>query len=149
VQFLLSANPGAPALTLGKVASGGELARAMLALRLVLTGVGDDAGRTLVFDEVDAGIGGAAASAVAAALAEVAARHQVLVVTHLAQVAAVATAQLVVRKEVHGDGVGAVTTTTVSAVEGDARVAELARMLSGEAGGAAAQRHAAELLAGH
>ena len=87
VQFLLSANPGSPLLPLTKVASGGELARAMLALRLVLTGVDDDAGRTLVFDEVDAGIGGAAASAVAAALAEVAASHPKQPLGALARVA--------------------------------------------------------------
>ena len=142
VQFLLAANPGSPMLPLTKVASGGELARAMLALRLVLLGVDGDVERTLVFDEVDAGIGGTAAGAVARALAEVAQRHQVLVVTHLAQVAALATAQIVVRKHV----VGGETTTTVGRVEGDDRVAELARMLSGAEGGAAAHQHAAELL---
>ncbi|MGI9030796.1 MAG: DNA repair protein RecN, partial [Ilumatobacteraceae bacterium] len=138
VQFLLSANPGSPLLPLNRVASGGELARAMLALRLVLTGIEDDTGRTLVFDEVDAGIGGAAAGAVARALAEVAQRHQVLVVTHLAQVAALAATQVVVRKHV---AAGA-TSTTAAVVDGDARVAELARMLSGAEGGAAARRHA-------
>ena len=142
VQFLLAANPGSPMLPLTKVASGGELARAMLALRLVLLGVDGDVERTLVFDEVDAGIGGTAAGAVARALAEVADRHQVLVVTHLAQVAALATAQIVVRKHV----VGEETTTTVGRVDGDDRVAELARMLSGAEGGAAAHQHAAELL---
>ena len=88
VTFLLGANPGEAVLPLAKVASGGELARAMLALRLVLT----DAPPTMVFDEVDAGIGGEAAQAVGRALAEVAQRHQVLVVTHLAQVAACAAA---------------------------------------------------------
>ncbi len=91
VQFLLSANPGMPLLPLSKVASGGELARTMLALRLVMIGhEGDaaDARSTLIFDEVDAGIGGAAATAVGEALAAVAESHQVLVVTHLAQVAA-------------------------------------------------------------
>jgi DNA repair protein RecN (Recombination protein N) len=144
VQFLISANPGSPLLPLTKVASGGELARAMLALRLVLTGVDDDAGRTLVFDEVDAGIGGAAAGAVARALAEVAQRHQVLVVTHLAQVAALATTQVVVAKHVADDE----TTASAHVVDGEERVAELARMLSGKAGGEAARRHAAELLGG-
>ena len=77
VQFLLAANPGSPALPVAKAASGGELARTMLALRLVLTAPGDDA-RTLVFDEVDAGIGGTAATAVGHALAEVGRTHQVL-----------------------------------------------------------------------
>ena len=95
VTFLLGANAGEPALPLAKVASGGELARTMLALRLVLTEAPD----TLVFDEVDAGIGGEAALAVGRSLAELGDRHQVLVVTHLAQVAAFADAQVVVRKE--------------------------------------------------
>ena len=99
VTFLLGANPGEAVLPLAKVASGGELARAMLALRLVLT----EAPPTMVFDEVDAGVGGEAAQAVGRALAEVAERHQVLVVTHLAQVAACAGRQLGVRKEVTGD----------------------------------------------
>jgi DNA repair protein RecN (Recombination protein N) len=141
VQFLFSANPGAPLLPLSKVASGGELARTMLALRLVLT---DDAGRagSLVFDEVDAGIGGSAATAVGQALAEVAARHQVLVVTHLAQVAAEANTHVAVSKHV----AGTVTSATADVVDGDERVSEVARMLSGTTGGEAARRHAVELL---
>jgi DNA repair protein RecN (Recombination protein N) len=143
VQFQLAANPGTPPLPLTRVASGGELARSMLALRLVLTAA-DDGPRTLVFDEVDAGIGGTAATAVGRALAEVGRRHQVLVVTHLAQVAALATTQVAVVKSVTGD----VTTARASVVDGDERVAELARMLSGEEGGDAARRHAVELLTG-
>ena len=98
VEFLLAANPGEAALPLAKVASGGELARAMLALRLVLTAMPP----TLVFDEVDAGIGGEAALAVGAALAELGADHQVLVVTHLAQIAAYADHHLVVEKRAEG-----------------------------------------------
>ena len=94
VTFLLGANPGEPALPLAKVASGGELARTMLALRLVLTEAPD----TLVFDEVDAGVGGEAALAVGRALATLGRRHQVLVVTHLPQVAAAADAQIAVTK---------------------------------------------------
>jgi DNA repair protein RecN (Recombination protein N) len=143
VQFLLAANPGSPALPVAKAASGGELARTMLALRLVLTAPGEEA-RTLVFDEVDAGIGGTAATAVGHALAEVGRTHQVFVVTHLAQVAAQATTQVAVTK--HTDGSS--TTATAAVVTGEARVAELARMLSGEEGGDAARRHAVELLAG-
>jgi DNA repair protein RecN (Recombination protein N) len=143
VQFLLSANPGAPLLPLSKVASGGELARAMLALRLVLTDEpASGAATTLVFDEVDAGIGGGAATAVGAALAEVAQRHQVLVVTHLAQVAAQATTQVAVTKHV----LGAATTATAEIVDGEDRVAEVARMLSGSTAGDAARRHALALL---
>jgi DNA repair protein RecN (Recombination protein N) len=143
VQFLLAANPGSPPLPLVKVASGGELARTMLALRLVSTAL-DDHARVLVFDEVDAGIGGNAAAAVGRALGEVAGHHQVLVVTHLAQVAAQATAQVAVTKTVDG----AVTTATATTVTGDRRVDEIARMLSGAEGGAAARRHARQLLTG-
>ena len=139
VAFLLGANPGEAVLPLAKVASGGELARAMLALRLVLT----DAPPTIVFDEVDAGIGGEAALAVGRALAEVATRHQVLVVTHLAQVAASAGHQVAVHKEVTGDRTLAVT----HALDAEARVVELARMLSGQPDSPTARRHAEELLA--
>ena len=138
VTILLGANPGEAVLPLAKVASGGELARAMLALRLVLT----DAPPTMVFDEVDAGVGGEAAQAVGRALAEVAERHQVLVVTHLAQVAACAGCQLGVHKDV-ADGR---TVAQAAVLSGDDRVVELARMLSGRPGSATARRHAEELL---
>jgi DNA repair protein RecN (Recombination protein N) len=142
VRFLLSANPGSPMLPLNRVASGGELARAMLALRLVLTRSGERPGAsTLVFDEVDAGIGGTAAAAVGAALADLGARHQVLIVTHLPQVAARATRQLVVAKTVH-DGS---TFTTVDEVDGEARIGEVARMLAGSDSDAA-REHARDLL---
>ena len=139
VAFLLAANPGSPLLPLARVASGGELARTMLAVRLVLTEAPD----TLVFDEVDAGIGGAAAVAVGQSLAALGQRHQVLVVTHLAQVAALADTQVVVSKRVT-DGV---TVADAVVVDGEARVAEVARMLSGDLAGAAARSHAADLLA--
>lgn len=144
VRFLLAANPGETMLPLSKVASGGELARTMLALRLALTSRarGTD-GRTLVFDEVDAGIGGEAALAVGRALADLSIGSQVLVVTHLPQVAAFADAQVAVHKAEH-DG------RTVSAArildDGD-RVVELSRMLSGQPGSAKARGHAEELLA--
>src|SRR5437763_9790747 len=95
VEFLLGPNPGEPLLPLAKTASGGELARAMLAVRLVLT----QGPPTLVFDEVDAGVGGEAALAVGRSLAAVAEHHQVLVVTHLPQVAAFAHEQIAVVKE--------------------------------------------------
>ncbi|MFZ4720444.1 MAG: DNA repair protein RecN [Ilumatobacteraceae bacterium] len=140
VSFLIAANPGSPLLPLARVASGGELARAMLALRLVLSEAPD----TLVFDEVDAGIGGAAAVAVGRSLAALGERHQVLVVTHLAQVAALADTHVVVRKDVR-DGV---TFAAATPVDGDARVDEVARMLSGDTAADAARRHAAELLGG-
>ncbi len=142
VRFLLSANPGSPLLPLNRVASGGELARAMLALRLVLSGASDGGGSaTLVFDEVDAGIGGAAAAAVGEALADLGAHHQVLIVTHLPQVAARATHQLVVAKTVRADQ----TFTSVDEVSGDERIGEIARMLAG-AETSAALEHARDLL---
>jgi DNA repair protein RecN (Recombination protein N) len=101
----------------------------------------------LVFDEVDAGIGGSAAIAVAESLARLGMRHQVLVVTHLAQVAAAADSQLVVAKAVTGSHTAhAATTATVTAVEGERRLDEIARMLSGHADSASAREHAAELV---
>ncbi len=158
VTWMLAANPGQPLLPLAKVASGGELARAMLAGRLVMgpaTGPAAAIDRadptdpdTLVFDEVDAGIGGEAAVAVGRALAAVAAGHQVLVVTHLAQVAALATAHLVVAKDVVGRGREERTVATARPVAGEERVVELARMLSGRPDSSSARQHAAELLAG-
>jgi DNA repair protein RecN (Recombination protein N) len=144
VRFLLAANPGSPLLPLAKVASGGELARAMLALRLVLADAGTDGGAdTLVFDEVDAGIGGSAAVSVAEALAALGRHHQVLIVTHLPQVAAAASEQWVVSKSVAGGQ----TYTSVEPVVDDARVAEVARMLAGSMSDAALQ-HASDLLHG-
>lgn len=139
VQFLFAANPGEPAQPLRKVASGGELARAMLALRLVLT----SGPPTMVFDEVDAGIGGEAAVAVGQALAGLGDERQVLVVTHLPQVAAFADAQVQVVKAETNDRVVA---QAVRLSDAD-RVVELSRMLAGDADSAAARKHAKELLA--
>lgn len=141
VQFLLAANPGAPLLPLTRVASGGELSRAMLALRLVLSTAGGHDARTLVFDEVDAGIGGAAAQSIGDALAQLGRTHQVLVVTHLAQVAAAADQHLSVSKSVRGGQ----TFTDAIAIDGDDRVREIARMLSGSTTDSA-MVHARELL---
>ena len=147
VTWLLAANPGEPALPLARVASGGELARTMLAARLELSLGGGDKqlpARTLVFDEVDAGIGGEAALAVGRALAALGRQHQVLVVTHLPQVAAFADHHLAVTKL--DDGARTVARVTPLA-EGD-RVVELSRMLSGQPGSETARRHAEELLEG-
>lgn len=165
VTLLLTAHPGAPALPLGKGVSGGELSRIVLALEVVLAEAGtgerehDAAGtrRTLVFDEVDSGVGGRAALEVGRRLARLARSTQVVVVTHLAQVAAWASTQLVVLKEQApaGDGAGGGgagpglaggTRTRVVAVEGAEREKELARMLSGHEDSDAALWHAAELL---
>lgn len=162
VTLLLTAHPGAPALPLGKGVSGGELSRIVLALEVVLAEAGEHereaAGtrRTLVFDEVDSGVGGRAALEVGRRLARLARSTQVVVVTHLAQVAAWAATQLVVLKEqaLAGDGAdggagpgpAGRTRTRVAAVEGAEREKELARMLSGHEDSDAALRHAAELL---
>ncbi len=145
VTFLLSANPGEPLLPLAKVASGGELARAMLALRLVLLsvfGTEETGPMTLVFDEVDAGIGGEASLAVGRALADLGRSYQVLVVTHLAQVAAFADAQVALSKQ-ERDGRNFTVARTVA---GRDRVVELSRMLSGQPDSRTARLHAAELL---
>lgn len=139
VEFLLAANRGAAPLPLAKVASGGELARAMLAARLVLS----DAPPTLIFDEVDAGVGGEAALAVGRALADLAAEHQVLVVTHLPQVAAFADHQVAVTK----DDRNGTTVASARPVAGTDRVVELSRMLSGQPSSDTARDHAEELLA--
>src|SRR5690606_24035913 len=125
VELRLLAHPGAPALPLQKGASGGELSRVMLAIEVVFAGAGGPP--TLVFDEVDAGVGGRAAVEIGRRLARLARRHQVIVVTHLPQVAAFADRRLVVAK----DPGGAVTTSGVRVVEDTERARELARMLAG------------------
>jgi DNA repair protein RecN (Recombination protein N) len=143
VIFLLAPNPGESPKPLARAASGGELSRAMLAARVVLT----DAPPTLVFDEVDAGIGGEAGIAVGRLLATLGARHQVLCVTHLAQVAAFADTQVVVEKAVVGQSKSRErTVASARLVDGDARVAELSRMLAGVGESTHARHHAAELL---
>jgi DNA repair protein RecN (Recombination protein N) len=139
IEFLLGPNPGEPLLPLAKTASGGELARAMLALRLVLT----EGPPTLVFDEVDAGVGGQAAVEIGRRLARLARTHQVLAVTHLPQVAAFADRHLVVAK----DTSGAITTSGVRIVEETERSRELARMLAGLPDSDLGIAHAEELLA--
>jgi DNA repair protein RecN (Recombination protein N) len=143
VTFLLQPHAGAPVLPLGRGASGGELSRVMLALEVCLAGT--DPVPTLVFDEVDAGVGGRAAVEVGRRLARLARQRQVLVVTHLAQVAAFADRHIVVDKPVDGAG-GGVTASDVHVVDGEDRIAELARMLAGS-DSATAREHAAELLA--
>ena len=138
VTFLLAANPGSEPLPLTKVASGGELARTMLAIRLVLT---DEPG-TMVFDEVDAGIGGAAAVAVASSLRELGRNHQVFAVTHLPQVAASAHRHVMVSKSV----VKGKTFGSALMLGDDDRVSEVARMLSGGVADESAVAHARDLI---
>ena len=144
VEIRLAANPGAPSRSVIRAASGGELSRVMLALELVCgTGSGSGSVPTYVFDEVDAGVGGAAALDLGARLARLARHSQVVVVTHLGQVAAHADRHLVVRKSTDGQ----VTRSGVVVVDGQDREAELARMLGGVAESDAALEHARELLA--
>ncbi|MDP9115752.1 MAG: DNA repair protein RecN [Actinomycetota bacterium] len=142
VDFLLRAHPDAPLSAIGRSASGGELSRVMLALQVCLAGT--DPVPTMVFDEVDAGVGGRAAVEVGRRLARLARDHQVIVVTHLAQVAAFADNHVVVDKSTVSEA-GGVTASDVRVVTGKARIAELARMLAGT-DTAAARDHAHELL---
>jgi DNA repair protein RecN (Recombination protein N) len=139
VEILLAAYPGAPARSVARAASGGELSRVMLALEVV-TGCGDVP--TFVFDEVDAGVGGKAALDVGARLAALATSAQVIVVTHLAQVAAYADRHLVVRRTDDGH----ITASGVVAVSGQERLRELARMMAGVENSEVAIEHARELL---
>jgi DNA repair protein RecN (Recombination protein N) len=143
VALLLAAHPGAPPRPVHKGASGGELSRVMLAIEVVFAGA--DPVPVMVFDEVDAGVGGQAAGEIGRRLARLARDHQVVVVTHLAQVAAFADTHLVVDKS--PDTAAGVTATDIRAVEGEDRVRELARMLSGLADSDTGQAHARELLA--
>lgn len=141
VALLFTANPGAEPAPLGRVASGGELSRVRLALEVTLADA--DPGHTFVFDEVDAGVGGAVALEIGRRLARLAERSQVLVVTHLAQVAAFADAHHVVDKSSDGE----VTTSDVRLLDADERLAELARMMAGLESSESALGHARELLA--
>lgn len=140
VEFLLSLNPGFEAGPLSRIASGGELSRVMLALKTVLAGV--DRIPTLIFDEIDAGVGGAVALQVADKLRQVASHHQVFVITHLPQLASRAHHQLsVAKREVKG-----LASTEVRELEGEERVEEVARMLGGDPGSSRSRDHARELL---
>ncbi len=140
VELLLAPHRGAPARTLVRGASGGELSRVMLAVEVVFAGA--DPVPTLVFDEVDAGVGGRAAVEVGLRLARLARIAQVLVVTHLPQVAAFADRHLLVEKASDG----AVTRSGVTRLDGAGRVAELTRMLAGLEGSQSGRAHAEELL---
>jgi DNA repair protein RecN (Recombination protein N) len=143
VALLMAAHPGAPPRPVHKGASGGELSRVMLAIEVVFAGA--DPVPVMVFDEVDAGVGGQAAGEIGRRLARLARQHQVVVVTHLAQVAAFADTHLVVDKS--PDTGAGVTATDIRAVHGEDRVRELARMLSGLTDSDTGQAHARELLA--
>lgn len=141
VEFAIQPNPGEPELPVRGYASGGELSRIMLAIRLAQERI--EPGATYVFDEVDAGIGGETATAVGAKLSELGGRNQVLTITHLPQIASEAGTHVVVEKEESGDR----TITRVQRIEGEERRRELARMLSGRVD-EASLAHASELLVG-
>lgn len=145
VQFDLVANRGGAQVPLAKGASGGELSRVMLALEVALATKGNHPLPTFIFDEIDAGVGGKAATAIGRRLAQLAQHSQVIVVTHLAQVAAYADVHVVVTKTTT-DGADAVTNSNITTVEGDDRIGELARMLSGDPDSNVARAHAAELI---
>jgi DNA repair protein RecN (Recombination protein N) len=140
VEFLLAPNPGVPAAPIRDAASGGELSRVMLAL-MTVAGAGES--RTVVFDEVDAGVGGQTARAVGERLRALGEGRQVLCITHLPQIAALASAHFRIEKSAATD----TALTTVEALDGDGVVAELCRMLGAEASDKAARRHAEDLLA--
>ena len=140
IELLFTANPGSEPAPLAKVASGGELSRVRLALEVVLADAG--AHHTYVFDEVDAGVGGAVGLEIGRRLQRLATHSQVIVVTHLAQVAAFADAHFVVAKESDGQ----VTTSGVRLLADDQRAAELARMMGGASSSAKGIEHAEELL---
>ena len=144
VDMTLSSHPGAPHRPVADAASGGELSRIMLAIEVSLAAGNVSPGHTFVFDEVDAGVGGKAAIDVGRRLAALARTQQVLVVTHLAQVAAYADHHIVVAKATNG----AVTTASVREVTGEDRVQEVARLLSGQEDSTTARAHALELIEG-
>ena len=139
VAFLLAPHPGAEPRALGRGASGGELSRVMLAIEVVIAG--NDPVPTFVFDEVDAGVGGASAIEIGRRLARLSRTAQVIAVTHLAQVAAFSSNHLRVVK----DSDGTVTASSVQQLQGDQRIEEMARLLSGLSGSESGLQHAREL----
>lgn len=141
IEFLIAANPGNPLQSLAKIASGGELSRVMLALKTVLAET--DSVETLVFDEIDTGIGGEVAVSVGQHLKSLAKKCQILCITHLASIAVYADNQLKIAKSV-SEGM---TNTEVAPIEGEQRVAEIARMLSGDAASQESLEHAKAMLA--
>lgn len=140
IEFVFSANPGSPVRPLAKIASGGELSRVMLAIKTVLSAA--DTVDTLVFDEIDTGIGGEIAVAVGHHMQQLAKKRQILCITHLASIAVCADNQLKIEKSVEAGS----TATHVHQISGDERVTEIARMLSGDAVSEASLQHARALL---
>jgi DNA repair protein RecN (Recombination protein N) len=142
VAFEVAPNPGAPSGPLAKIASGGELSRFLLALKVCLSEA--DGGRTIIFDEIDRGIGGATADAVGRRLVRLSKNAQVLIVTHSPQVAALGDAHFQVVKSINSKN----TLTEVTKLQGDAKIEEIARMISGDKITPAAINAAATLVDG-
>lgn len=140
IEFLISANPGTPLLPLAKIASGGELSRVMLALKTIFAQ--NDSVETLIFDEIDTGIGGEVAVAVGSHMKKLAKNRQIFCITHLASIAVYADNQIKIEKAV----TGGITSSNVHLVQGEERVAEIARMLSGDADTQASLGHARAML---
>ena len=140
IEFLISANPGTPLLPLAKIASGGELSRVMLALKTIFAQ--NDNVETLIFDEIDTGIGGEVAVAVGSHLKNLAKNRQIFCITHLASIAVYADNQIKIEKAV----AGGITSSNVHVVKGEERVAEIARMLSGDADTEQSLGHARAML---
>ena len=142
VAFLVASHPGMTPRPVGKVASGGELSRIALAISVTTSELGE--APTLIFDEVDSGVGGAVAETVGRLMQQLGRARQVLAVTHLPQVAACADQHLVVSKQRSAAG----TTSAVAVADADERVAEIARMLGGQQQSPTTMAHAREMLAG-
>lgn len=140
IEFMISANPGNPLLPLAKIASGGELSRVMLALKTIFAKT--DSVDTLIFDEIDTGIGGEVAVAVGLHLKNLAKKRQIFCITHLASIAVYADNQIKIEKTVSGE----ITSSNVHVIEGDERVSEIARMLSGDSDTQQSLEHARLLL---
>ena len=140
IEFLISANPGSPLLPLAKIASGGELSRVMLALKTIFAR--HDTVETLIFDEIDTGIGGEVAVAVGRHLKNLAQNRQIFCITHLASIAVYADNQIKIEKTISGQ----ITASNVYQIEGEQRVSEIARMLSGDSDNEQSLEHARTML---
>lgn len=140
IEFMISANPGSPLRPLAKIASGGELSRVMLAFKTILADT--DTTPTLIFDEIDTGIGGEVAVAIGDHIKKLAAKHQILCISHLANIAVCADTHIKIEKSVNLQK----TTTSVRVITGQDRIVEIARMLAGDSASAASLEHARVLL---
>ncbi|MBP5329316.1 MAG: DNA repair protein RecN [Spirochaetaceae bacterium] len=141
IEFMISANPGSPLQPLAKIASGGELSRVMLAFKTILADT--DTTPTLIFDEIDTGIGGEVAVSVGEHLRKLSEKHQILCISHLANIAVCADTHIKIEKSVSGQK----TTTQVFLINGQKRIEEIARMLAGDSASEASLEHAKTLLA--